>query len=348
VIDYWIPWSRSGTNDSVAGRRLGLDIPTVDADSDKLVNEAVKSADRVCRPTGFAAMVSEAMRVARSGGVATGLAVQQETRSPARRRIRTSMRLEWLLLPGSMLLILIFVPLGALVWRAVAGAAIWPEVRSPAVGDALRLSVVTSTVTVVFALLSGTPLAYMLARRRFPGRRVVETLIDLPLVLPPVVAGVALLIAFGRRGVLGEELGWFGISLPFSTSAVVVAQIFVAAPFYVRGARVGFAAVAKEFEEAAAIDGASSWRVFRDVTWPLAWPGIAAGAILCWARAISEFGATLMFAGNLPGRTQTMPLAIMASFERDLATTLLLALLLLGFSAAVLTSFRVLAPSAKI
>ena len=206
--------------------------------------------------------------------------------------------------------------------------------------DALRLSGLTTALALGLAVAFGTPLAWVLARRAFRGRQLVETLVDLPLVLPPVVAGVALLTAFGRRGLLGAELEALGIALPFTTAAVVVAQVFVAAPFYVRSARIGFAAISREVEEAAAIDGADGWRVFRDVTWPLARHGVLAGAVLCWARALSEFGATLLFAGNLQGRTQTMPLAIMSAFEGDLGEALALAVLLLALSAAVLLIAR--------
>jgi molybdate transport system permease protein len=165
----------------------------------------------------------------------------------------------------------------------------------------------------------------------------------LPLVLPPVTAGVALLMAFGRRGVLGHHLAVLGIELPFTMSAVVLAQIFVAGPFYVRGAKLGFAAIESEVEEAAAIDGASAFTGFWYVTLPLALPGMASGMVLCLARAVSEFGATLMFAGNFPGRTQTMSLAIMAALESDLSSALALAVLLVVLAAAVLVVSRVLA-----
>ena len=165
-------------------------------------------------------------------------------------------------------------------------------------------------------------------------------MIDLPLVLPPVVAGIALLLAFGRRGVLGDELHLIGITLPFTTAAVVIAQVFVAVPFYVRSAKVGILAVPRDIEEAAAIDGADGWTVFRDVTLPLALPGLAGGAVLCWARALSEFGATLLFAGNFQGRTQTMPLAIMGAYTSDLDAALALAVVLLVLCTGVLILAR--------
>jgi molybdate transport system permease protein len=241
---------------------------------------------------------------------------------------------------GGALLLFLALPLVSLVWRAWRIGAFGARLPDDLVLDALRLSATTTALALAVSIALGTPLAWVLARREFVGRRVVETLVDLPLVLPPVVAGVALLTAFGRRGLLGGELGALGISLPFSTAAVVVAQVFVAAPFFVRSARTGFAAVQREVEEAAAIDGAGAWRVFRDITWPLARQGAIAGAVLCWARALSEFGATLLFAGNLQGRTQTMPLAIMSAFEGDLTDALALSVILLAASAAVLAIAR--------
>ena len=244
------------------------------------------------------------------------------------------------LAPALLLLTVIALPLAALVLRAVQEGAFGRKLVSDYVVDALRLSAISTSVTLVLAVATGTPLAFALARRRFRGKQLVETLVDLPLVLPPVVAGIALLVAFGRRGVLGDELRLLGISLPFTLAAVILAQVFVAVPFYVRSAKVGFAAVPRDVEEAAAIDGASPWQSFRDVTVPLAMPGIGAGMVLCWARALSEFGATLLFAGNLRGTTQTMPLAIMGAFERSLGEALALAVLLLAISAAVLIATR--------
>jgi molybdate transport system permease protein len=234
----------------------------------------------------------------------------------------------------------ILVPLLAIVWRTATAGAFWPSLGKPIVREALTLSAVTTGVTLVIAFVVGTPLAHLLARRRFPGKQLVETVVDLPLVLPPVVAGIALLLAFGRRGVLGDELQLIGITLPFTTAAVVIAQVFVAVPFYVRSAKVGILAVPREIEEAAAIDGAAGWIILRDVTLPLALPGLAAGAVLCWARALSEFGATLLFAGNFQGRTQTMPLAIMATYSSDLDAALALAVLLLVLSTGVLILAR--------
>lgn len=264
--------------------------------------------------------------------------IDASTPAPSVRR----RRLPLLTAPALLLVLFLAVPLVALVWRTVAEPGFWPALRQPLVLQALRLSAITTAVTLGVAIVTGTPLAYLLARRHFRGKRIVETIIDLPLVLPPVVAGVALLMAFGRRGLLGGALTFFGIELPFTTLGVIVAQIFVAVPFYVRGARSGFQAVPIEVEEAAAIDGADTWATLRRVTLPLAAPGVASGLVLCWARALSEFGATLMFAGNFSGRTQTMPLAIMTAMETDLGAALALSVLLLGAAATVLVSTRLL------
>lgn len=248
-----------------------------------------------------------------------------------------------LALPGGLLVAFIVVPLVALAGRALAAPDFWVALTTPLVLQALRVTAITTLLTLVVVVLVGTPLAYLLARRRFRGKWLVDLAVDLPLVLPPVVAGVALLMAFGRRGLLGPALAAVGVELPFTMAAVVLAQVFVAGPFFVRSARVGFAAIEREVEEAAAIDGASAWGSFRHVTLPLALPGIAGGAVLCLGRALSEFGATLMFAGNFMGSTQTMSLAIMQAMETDLAAALTLSLLLVSLAAVVLLLARALA-----
>ncbi|MCC2627298.1 MAG: molybdate transporter, inner rane subunit [Thermomicrobiales bacterium] len=189
-------------------------------------------------------------------------------RDPARHRYRRPSALG--AIPGAVLVLFIVVPLLAVVGRAATAEAFWPSLSKPIVREALTLSAITTGITDLIAFLIGTPLAHLLARRRFPGKQLVETVIDVPLVLPPVVAGIALLLAFGRRGLLGHELELVGITLPFTTAAVVMAQVFVAVPFYVRSAKVGILAVPREVEEAAAVDGASPAKVFRDVTLPLA------------------------------------------------------------------------------
>ena len=235
-------------------------------------------------------------------------------------------------------------PFAGLVARAVADGQMWSLLRSAEALDALRLSLVTSTVTVVLAVTFGTPAAYLLARARFPGRAVVDALIDLPIVLPPTVAGVALLTAFGRRGLLGEPLeAALGVTFTFTTVAVVMAQTLVAAPFYVRAAKSGFEAVDPQYERVAYTLGASRMRTFLRIVAPQARPALLAGVVLCWARAMGELGATLIFAGSLRGRTETMPLAILGAFERStlgLPGAVSLSLILLVAALAVLVLFR--------
>lgn len=245
--------------------------------------------------------------------------------------------------PTVLLVMFIVIPLMALVWRATADPSFWSSMSRPLVLEALWVTLLTTVATLMVSIAAGTPLAYLLARRHFPGKWLIETITDLPLVLPPVTAGVALLMAFGRRGILGPQLEVLGIELPFTMPAVVLAQVFVAGPFYIRGAKLGFAAIEPEIEEAAAIDGASTLAGFWYVTLPLALSGMMNGIVLCLARAVSEFGATLMFAGNFAGRTQTMSLAIMAALESDLSAALALAVLLVVMAAAVLVVSRLLA-----
>jgi molybdate transport system permease protein len=176
----------------------------------------------------------------------------------------------------------------------------------------------------------------MLARWKFSGKAVIEMMVDLPVVLPPSVAGLALLIAFGRQGLLGSALSMFGISLPFTTAAVVMAQTFVSAPLFIRAARIGFAEIDMQLEEAAHVEGANQWQLFSEVMFPLAGRSLVSGAILSWTRALGEFGATLLFAGNLEGVTQTMPLAIYLGFERSLGVAVALSVVLVGVSALLL------------
>ncbi len=192
---------------------------------------------------------------------------------------------------------------------------LWTDLQTESSTSALTLSLQTTGVTLLLTIVFGTPAAYILARRRFPGKRLLDSLVDLPIVVPPAVAGVALLLAFGRQGLLGPSLNAVGIHLSFSTAAVVLAQLFVACPFYVRSARAGFIAVDRVLEDASATLGYGGWGTFRRVTVPLALPSLISGAMLTWARALGEFGATIMFAGNLMGVTQTMPLAVYLNLE---------------------------------
>jgi molybdate transport system permease protein len=236
----------------------------------------------------------------------------------------------------------IALPLVALVGRALPlGLTAW---TGPATLAALQLSLMTASLAALIALVVGTPVAYLLARAHFPGKAVVETLVDLPMVLPPAVAGIALLMAFGRRGLLGPTFSALGVELPFTTAAVVIAETFVAAPFYIRSARAGFGGVDVKLEQMSALLGLPGWRTFTRITVPLAAPSLFGGLLMTWARALGEFGATIMFAGNFPGRTQTMPLAIYSGLETDLDSALALALVLVVVSFAILFAVRRLAP----
>ncbi len=232
------------------------------------------------------------------------------------------------LVPTVLFAIFVALPLLALIVRAFMTGSVFTQLTQPIVVSALRLSALTSVASLLIIVLVGTPTAYLLARSTFPGKRFLDVLIDVPLALPPVVVGVALLLVFGRLGVVGRWLHPLGIEIAFTTLAVILAQIFVAAPFYVRSAKIGFGRVDPELEEIAVTLGASTWQTLRYVTVPLAWPALVGGAVLSWARALGEFGATIMFAGNFMGRTQTMPLAIMTALESDLQTAIVLATLL--------------------
>jgi molybdate transport system permease protein len=245
-----------------------------------------------------------------------------------------------LLVPAALAVAFLVLPLGALLartpWRDLG-----TRLTDPAVLDALRLSLVTSLAAVVIVVLLGIPLAWLLARVDFPGRRVVRALVVVPLVLPPVVAGVALLVAFGRRGLVGGPLyDVLGVSLPYTTAAVVVAHAFVALPFFVLSVEGALRSGDAELDVVAATLGADRWTTFRRVTVPLAGPGILAGLVLAWARAIGEFGATITFAGNFQGTTRTMPNAIYVALQQDPDGAVLLSVILLAVSVAVLALLR--------
>jgi molybdate transport system permease protein len=258
---------------------------------------------------------------------------------PARRqtRARTPAVLTLPALVGVAFLVL---PLVGLIVRA-PWSTLPRRLVAPDVLDALRLSLVTATTATVVSMLLGVPLAWLLARASFPGRRVVRALVTVPLVLPPVVGGVALLLVFGRRGLVGTWLDrWFGVTLPFTTPGVVVAEAFVAMPFLVISVEGAIRAADLRYEEAAATLGATRWTVFRRVTLPLVAPGLAAGGVLCWARALGEFGATITFAGNYPGTTQTMPLIVYNALESDPPAAIVLSLVLLAVSIAILAALR--------
>jgi molybdate transport system permease protein len=243
------------------------------------------------------------------------------------------------LIPSAILLALFIVPLAALVLRSI-NPDFFNNAFSEQALEALNLSLVTSSITMIIAAVLGTPLAYVLSRWKFKYKSWLELILDLPIVLPPSVAGLALLIAFGRNGLFGPALNILGISLPFTTAAVVFAQTFVAAPLYVRSARIGFSEIDHQLEEAAHVEGANQWQLFYEVMVPLAGRVLASGAILTWTRALGEFGATILFAGNLQGITQTMPMAIYLGFESNLGVALVLSVVLIFVSIIVLTATK--------
>ncbi len=264
----------------------------------------------------------------------------QGTRGVVGARARRRLPPVALLVPAVVGLAFLLLPFVALVV-----AAPWPDipglVGSPAVLEALLLSLECATAATAVCVLLGIPLAWLLARGDLPGLGVVRALVTMPLVLPPVVGGVALLMLLGRRGLLGQHLdAWFGITLPFTTVAVVIAEAFVAMPFLVVSVEGALRGADRRFEDAAATLGASRWYVFRRVTLPRVTPGIVAGAVLCFARALGEFGATITFAGNFPGTTRTMPLAVYLAMEQDPDAAIALSLVLIAVSLAVLIGLR--------
>lgn len=234
----------------------------------------------------------------------------------------------------------LLLPLAALLvrapWRGLGRLLSESDVLT-----ALRLSLECATAATAAALVFGVPLAWVLARMRFPGLGLVRALVTLPLVLPPVVGGIALLLALGRNGIVGRHLDeWFGITLPFTTAGVIVAETFVAMPFLIVTVEGALRTADRDIEEAAVTLGASRLTVFRRITLPAIGPSLVAGSILCWARALGEFGATITFAGNLPGTTQTMPLAIYEAFEHDPEAAIALSLVLLLVAVIVLVALR--------
>ena len=244
----------------------------------------------------------------------------------------------WIL--AALALALFALPLAGLLWR-VPWSSLGEELRDPSARTALRLSLVTSLSATALAVVLGIPLAWVQARVDYKGRSVVRALTTLPMVLPPVVGGTALLLALGRRGVVGQHLDAVGVQLPFHLSGAVLAEAFVAMPFFVLTVEAALRSVDGRLEDAARTLGASPWRVFREVTLPLIRPSLVAGAVLCWARALGEFGATITFAGNLEGRTQTLPLFVYVRLEQgDADAAIALSLVLLLLSAGVLVALR--------
>ncbi|HEU5467657.1 MAG TPA: ABC transporter permease [Gemmatimonadales bacterium] len=239
----------------------------------------------------------------------------------------------------ALFLALVGLPLVALVVRVPPGDLI-RRATSPLVLQALKLSVLTSATATVLVAAFGLPVAYILATRDFPGRRLLETLVELPMVIPPTVAGVGLLLAFGRAGLAGGVLSALGIEIPFTTLAVVIAEAFVAMPFFVSTTAAGLREVEPRYREAAVTLGATPPYAFRRVLLPLAMPSLIAGGAMTWARALGEFGATITFAGNLPGRTQTLPLAVYIALQSDVRAAVALSVILLIFSFALLLTLR--------
>lgn len=243
------------------------------------------------------------------------------------------------ILAGSFFLFL-GIPLAALILREPP-ALLWDLIRQPEVLQALQLSIVTTFVSIFLTILFGLPVAYVLVRSRIPGRRFLQTLVTMPTVLPPVVAGVALLITFGRFGLIGRYLTPLGISIPFTTVAVVMAQMFVSSPFFVNSARAGLEQLDPRYESAAHTLRASEFYTFRRVILPLIRPVLFAGAGLAWARALGELGATITFAGSFPGVSETMPIAVYNAANTDIDSAVALSVVLLAISFAVLISLQI-------
>ena len=243
-------------------------------------------------------------------------------------------------LVAGLTLLFLGLPVAVLILRSVLDGSLTDAVTTPVVLDALLLSLVTTSISIVLTVTFGLPLAWLMARRTFRGSWLVETIVDLPIVLPPAVAGLGLLLVFGRRGLLGDA---FDISIPFTTFAVILAQTFVSAPFFIRSARTGIANVDRDLEAAARVDGASELQLFRRITAPLAATALAAGLVMAWARSLGEFGATIMFAGNIEGRTQTLPLVVYGEFQGgDLDASIAAAAILVLAAFGVLIAVRIL------
>ncbi len=247
-----------------------------------------------------------------------------------------------LLVPAALFALFLGLPVLTVVVRSVLDGSLLDVASTSAVASALVLSLSTTAVSLVVTVAFGLPLALVLARRTFRGKWLVESIVDLPIVLPPSVAGLALLLVFGRRGVLGESLQIAGIDIAFTTAAVILAQTFVSAPFFVRSARAGIAAVDRDLEDAARVDGATERQLFLRITAPLAGAALAGGLVMTWARALGEFGATIMFAGNFEGRTQTLPLVVFSEFQAgSLDTSIAAATVLVLGALGVLSAVRV-------
>jgi molybdate transport system permease protein len=274
---------------------------------------------------------------------ATSEAHAEEARSTSRSRAVRARDRGWgersLLAVASLLALFLALPVVVLVVRSVVGGSLASALGTRVVLDALSLSLGTTAVSLTLTVVLGLPLAFVLARHRFRGSGLLEAVVDLPIVLPPAVAGLGLLLVLGRRGLVGDA---FGLDIPFTTLAVILAQTFVSAPFFIRSARTGIAGVDRDLEDAARVDGASELQLFRSLTVPLAGAALAAGLVMTWARSLGEFGATIMFAGNVEGRTQTLPLVVYGEFQAgDLDASIAAAAILVLAAFAVLAAVRV-------
>lgn len=236
----------------------------------------------------------------------------------------------------------ILVPVVSILLKSMEGSS-WDAFSNPQVMEAMRLSFFTASISTLIIVFAGTLVAYYLSRSSSPHGRFLGIALNLPMVLPPAVAGIALLAAFGREGILGGHLFQLGITLPFTTVAVIMAQTFVALPLYVRSLKAGFDGVDKNLESASCILGASNFTTFLKVSIPLSMTPLLAGVVLSWARALGEFGATIMFAGNFVGKTQTMPLAVYSALQSDIFSALALSSLLVVVSLIILIAFEVIA-----
>jgi molybdate transport system permease protein len=272
----------------------------------------------------------------------TGKDILMQIPVPRKKNLRRS-----LTYAGAALLILVVtlylaLPVAALFFR-IPPETFFAALGNPEVQSALYLSLITTTITLTVVVIVGTPFAYFHTRLDYPGKMIVDTLIDLPLVLPPAVAGVALLVLWGRVGFLGRYFNLFGISIAFTTTAVIMAQIFVASPFYLRQAKSLFAQLDPSYEQTAQTLGASPLRIFTLITVPLTAGGLVSGAVMTFGRALGEFGATIMFAGNLPGVSQTMPLAVYVGMESDFTIGIALSIMLVIISFAIMIAVRLIA-----
>lgn len=258
--------------------------------------------------------------------------------------IRTRLGSLALLAAAVLMAVFLVAPVGWLLALAATGSFA-SALTNPTVLDALGLSLASTLISLALIVLLGTPLAWLMARSTGRLAQLAATAVDLPLVLPPAVAGLALLLLLGRRGPVGGLLADAGLSVAFTSAAVVLAQTFVAAPFYVRSVRAGFVNMSHEVRDAARIDGADEWATFLHIGIPLAMPALATGAVLAWTRALGEFGATIFFAGSLPGVTQTLPLAVYSAFQQNLEASIAAAAILVVAAALVLGGLRLLSAS---